>query len=479
MGQSGLLANSVIYGLGSVANRFIGLLMLPVFTRYLTPADYGVFGLLTSLAVLLLPLFSLGVSTSLGVCYFATQDGSLRNDVIRSGQALCLASAVLLLLATYGSEPLATIALSDERYAVHMAVALVAVALNTVCLPLQLRLQFEGRAIAYMTVSLIGVSANVATSLVAVVLFNLGALGMLAGTAIGHAVSWFTLLGLFSRSRSQGRVQPAILKDLLRQGAPMIPGFAMLFVLQNGVRWPLEWRHGMDAVGIYSLGASIGAAITVVTTSVTSAWMPHALAQAPQWAAARHRIADDFLRYSVLTCFLLLLFFLGAQPLVAIFAASSFFEAWAVVGLSAASSLLASMFSMILPPVYLAKKVSLVLIAQAAAVICMAASFLPFGQYGATGAALTVLVGAATLVVAQWIVNHRIRDVAPIPFALPALLRAAMIVAVVGAVSFNLRLDQPVPFVVASGSLLVAATLLLARQLPGGWRTIMTWRGIR
>ena len=44
---SRLCKNSLIYGIGGALNRFIGLLLLPFFTRVLSPEDYGIVALLS------------------------------------------------------------------------------------------------------------------------------------------------------------------------------------------------------------------------------------------------------------------------------------------------------------------------------------------------------------------------------------------------------------------------------------------------
>jgi O-antigen/teichoic acid export membrane protein len=43
-----LFTNLVIYGAGEVAIQVVSLVLLPIYTRYLTPADYGVLALLLS-----------------------------------------------------------------------------------------------------------------------------------------------------------------------------------------------------------------------------------------------------------------------------------------------------------------------------------------------------------------------------------------------------------------------------------------------
>lgn len=62
--------DSLIYGVGSVVTRFIGLLTLPIFTAYLTPEEYGVLAMLGLLTMVAQPVFSLGLAAAMGPSYF-------------------------------------------------------------------------------------------------------------------------------------------------------------------------------------------------------------------------------------------------------------------------------------------------------------------------------------------------------------------------------------------------------------------------
>ena len=42
-----LLTHSSIYGIGTVVSQIVAFIMLPIYTRYLTPEDYGVVELLS------------------------------------------------------------------------------------------------------------------------------------------------------------------------------------------------------------------------------------------------------------------------------------------------------------------------------------------------------------------------------------------------------------------------------------------------
>jgi len=62
------LGSSVLtYGVGQVLMRLLMLLLMPVFTAYLAPAEYGVTSILGILTYILIPLFSLGLGAGIAI----------------------------------------------------------------------------------------------------------------------------------------------------------------------------------------------------------------------------------------------------------------------------------------------------------------------------------------------------------------------------------------------------------------------------
>ena len=55
----GLLNDTIFYGLSSVLGQLIGFLLLPLYTVYLLPEDYGVLTLVLYVPLFFLPIFSM------------------------------------------------------------------------------------------------------------------------------------------------------------------------------------------------------------------------------------------------------------------------------------------------------------------------------------------------------------------------------------------------------------------------------------
>src|SRR6266852_401593 len=76
--------HSVIYGLGGLVSRVLAVLLLPLYTRYLSKGDYGeVETLIAAMAVLTI-LLRFGISNAFFRFYFDTPDPDKRITVLRT-----------------------------------------------------------------------------------------------------------------------------------------------------------------------------------------------------------------------------------------------------------------------------------------------------------------------------------------------------------------------------------------------------------
>jgi O-antigen/teichoic acid export membrane protein len=464
-----LLAGSALYALGGVASRLIAVLLLPVFTAYMSPAEYGALALLTTLSMLLVPLASLGLAGSIGISYFNTSGAEPRHALMWSAGWLRAAAAALLALVGWSARaPLSVLALGSPQFAAPTGLGFALAAVGVLALPWQLKLQFEERPAAFIAASLLGVLVTVGASLWLVVAEGLGAVGALAGALAGQASGAIAAFAL-AAGKPVARGFACAARELLRNGLPLVPSFFLLFVLQHGVRWVLQWTQGLDALGVYSVGASLGSAMGVLTAAFGSAWTPFALGHAERQDAAPEVLGRVTLYYVALFGFVTCLFFLFAEPLVVLLAHGSFRGAAGAVGLSAASQFLLTLFLLLLPPLYFARRVHNVLVTQSVAVLasCVLALWL-VPRYGVVGAAASVTLSCLTLVVAQWLAL-RVLPVLKIRYDYGAAAVLFAVCAAIGWASFYTRPPEPAWLALLASALVAAALFLRWRKTEVAW----------
>jgi O-antigen/teichoic acid export membrane protein len=121
-------SHTATYAIGNAAARFVGFAMLPIYTRFLTPADYGVVSLLIFAVALLEPLLGARLGWAIPKFYFGASDDRGRRAVIWgvfavTGAASLVSVIVLVLLRNEA----ASILFGNSRYA--LALGLFAVTL--------------------------------------------------------------------------------------------------------------------------------------------------------------------------------------------------------------------------------------------------------------------------------------------------------------------------------------------------------------
>src|ERR687885_1050695 len=94
-----LAKHSAIYGLGGLVSRILAVLLLPLYTSYLTTADYGKIETLVAASTVLVIVLRLGISSAFFRFYFDSPDPERRLVVVRTSFWFTMASATVGLLA--------------------------------------------------------------------------------------------------------------------------------------------------------------------------------------------------------------------------------------------------------------------------------------------------------------------------------------------------------------------------------------------
>ena len=91
--------HSAVYGLGGIVSRVIAVFLLPVYTRYLDPDDFGAVGVLLALSAVLVTILRAGISSAFFRFTFDSNDPERRLLVLRTSFWFTMASATLGLTA--------------------------------------------------------------------------------------------------------------------------------------------------------------------------------------------------------------------------------------------------------------------------------------------------------------------------------------------------------------------------------------------
>jgi len=410
--------DSLIYGIGSVVLRFISMLLLPLFTTYLSPVDYGVIAMLNILTMVAHPVFSLGLSAAMGPSYFNTSDPKNKSRAVWTTFTIHLASGVLLLIAAWVfPAPIGTLVRLPAEYARLVSLKLTASALTILATALIERVQFEKQAKRYVAITFVTALTATLSSLYFVVRLEWGVYGVIAGALIGNAISLSAFFVLAWKANTPTYC-PKMCKELLSLGLPLVPSFAFLFILMHSNKYILEWLYGLDAVGIYSIGFNFGTTISIITSGFATAYYPFFMSYLARQEEGREILARVFTYYILGVGVLCLLFFLFANPLVQLLTQPAFWSASRVVGLVAIAYYFQGAFNHFLPALYYTRDVKYVTFVQGGAAIAgLLITFVLVNSLNIVGAALGLAIGNLTMAMLMfWWVKAKPERYVQIPY---------------------------------------------------------------
>jgi O-antigen/teichoic acid export membrane protein len=267
-----LAQHSAIYGLGGLVSRFVALLLLPLYTRYLTPADYGAVETLVALAAILATILRLGIASAFFRFYFDSTDAAHRLRVVRTSFWFTMTMATVglvagLALADQISEWLFDT--GDKATLVRMAFVLLWAQMNFEQITALFRV--EERAVAFTIATLANLVITVTATIVFVVVFDWGATGVIAGNFTGTLAVYAVLL-VYRHEQLGLTLDRPLLRQMNRFGLPLVPSMLALWTLNFGDRFFILKLADASEVGVYSIGSRIASAMVLLLTAFRAAW---------------------------------------------------------------------------------------------------------------------------------------------------------------------------------------------------------------
>lgn len=406
-----LLGHSLIYGLGSALGQAMSLLILPLFTAYLTPTDYGINSVLSLLSSFLSGFLTLGVGSALSILYHEQTDPKYRQQVIFTGFILLLPACLLLLGVIPFAPWISALLLGTPEY----GNIVVQVLLSSICMilttPLWIVLQLQERSKAVAFSSLASTFISLGGSTLLIVWLKWGIFGRFVGYTLG-TVSQLMMILVFLRSQLRPPWDLKQVPLLLRYGLPSMPNFFLNFIVQQGNVYILKTFSSLAAVGLYSIGMTFGSALSLLVSSFISAWSPFAWTFKGNIAEARQLFGKIFSYYLLSVGLVSLGLYLFAKPLILLFThRTQYFEAYRLVGLGSTQQLLLGAYLIVSVEAVLAKHIKIGVVIQAISTLIFVLTSLVLTQhFQSEGAACALIVSQLSSIGMIVVWNRRHRD---------------------------------------------------------------------
>jgi O-antigen/teichoic acid export membrane protein len=326
-----LAGQSSLYTIGEVLRSSLSFLLLPVYTRLLSVADYAILGVMSPLFSLLSITLALGMPAALLRFYFDYKgdEAMLRRyigtvTVFGIGCGL-LGSVILTLLgpAIFGW------LLPNTPFNPYVLITVWNAGISVVSVLVLQLFRARQQAQYFVTFSLVDFGLTTALIILLVVGLRLGALGSLWGQLLAAVVMAVPALWVLMRAGALG-FSWRLLRPSLAFGLPLLPFLLGTWALNVSDRIVLDGLVSREALGLYTLGYQFGVLLNIIAMALNNAWQPFFYQNAAE--GGNDAMIGSFIIYQVaLMVALALAVALLAPEVIRIMAAPAYWSAAAVV----------------------------------------------------------------------------------------------------------------------------------------------------
>jgi O-antigen/teichoic acid export membrane protein len=455
--------HAVLYAIGNILSKAIAFVMLPVYTRYLTPADYGIAALIEMTLDVIAMIGGAQIAQGVFRFYHKAESSDDKRAVISTAMSTLTISYAILGTAVFLS------AAGISRILFGSPVHADLVRLSGMTLGFQ-GLQWVplvyGRVLER---SGLVVGANIAKLVIAVTLNLVFVVGMKLGirgiflSSLASSALVAIWLGVITVRQVGLRVRPAVLKSLVRFGVPLIGVQMATFTMTFSDRYFLQAAGDESMVGLYNLAYQFGFLLLMLGfVPIEMVWGPRRF-QVARTANPSPVLAQAFrlINVSVFTIGVGIALFVG--DLLRVMATPPFHPAADVVPVLLVAYVFHGWAMMQDLGVLVTERTEFLTIANwVAAVVALAAFAILVPRFYAAGAASAAVLAFG----ARWGLTYRFSQrLWPVAYDWVPIIRLAGLAIAITATSVALP-AMPLPMSIGVHLLFLAAYLVLLWTLP-------------
>jgi O-antigen/teichoic acid export membrane protein len=385
--------HTVIYGLGDALTRVVGFLLIPFYTHYLSPENYGVLDLLELTSYVAGIVLALGISEAVSRFYFEYDNRQEQEKVVSTALmatwAACLIGLPLLWL---GAKAVSQLVLQTRDY-FHLFQLVFVVTIINLSNEIPLTwLRIRQQSVLFTVYSFCVATSCLVLNIICLVHFKMGLEGIFYSNIIANSAGGLFLL-VYMLRRMKLMFSLACFLAMLRYGVPLIGGWFGSFILHFADRFVLQRLATLSELGIYALAYKFGFLLNIILLApFRRTWGPKQFEVAKEKDGAQ-TFSLVFTYYCFLQVFLTLDIAVLIKDAIFVFADAKFHTAYMYVALLLVAYNFYGAYSFLQFGILQQKKTKyLAFCTLSAGALNIAANILLVPEYGAWGAAWATVI---------------------------------------------------------------------------------------
>lgn len=266
-----LVKNTIIIFIGKFCTQFVTLLLLPLYTHFLSTEDYGYIDLIQTYLTFFIPLILLKIDA--GIFRFlidARKSEEEKNKIITNGIFIMFVELIIstILFAV-------AVKIFSIKYSILIVMNLISLSVLTFLLQI---VRGIGKNKQYSFSSIIAAIVTIVLNLIFLVGFHKNGKYVLIASLISNIICTIYLLivNKILKNVKIKYIDKKLIKDLLKYSIPMIPNELSWWIVHVSDRTIISYALGVAANGIYSVSCKFSNILSSIFNIFNLSWQESA-----------------------------------------------------------------------------------------------------------------------------------------------------------------------------------------------------------
>ena len=400
-----------VYTIGNILTRAMGILLVPLYTHYLTTSDYGIVSNVVALVNFFSIIFLLGMDAVWGRFYFDYKDRSTEQKKLLGSIFTFLifwGLAIIIIVLIYGKY-IFNLILPNLKFWPYILIAIF-LAFASVFFKIKRTIfRVRQQSVQFGLLSLVRFSLSLIFIIIGVAVLQKGALGKV----VGEFTAWFLVaiicIILINKDLILG-FNWRIFKPALQYGLSVIPHSFSGVLVNVFDRFIMTNVKGLGETGVYTIGFQVGSIMNLIVMSFNLSWSPFFMKTMKSEQVNGEKIISRLTSY-----LLLIIAFIGivlvyfSSEIIKIIATPAYYNAMVIVPVFVFSFIINGAYFLFSVKIfYIKRAVKYIFLASfTASLVNLVFNLILIPKIGMIGAAWARLISNSVLVVITFILSQK------------------------------------------------------------------------
>lgn len=399
-----------IYGISSSISTFIGIFLVPLYTRYFTTDDYGTMDLIATVVAFTAIIGMMQLESAVSRYYYAEKNTKQRNTMVSTALwSILTGSLLLFLILTILARDISLLLFDSKVFATVLIIAGITIPLSNLKGLFTVVMRFKKKPVHYLIFQLVQLLITISITVFLILYFRVGIISVFIGQLSGLLVI-IACMAYYLRSEVMLCWSKADFKKMMRYSLPLVPSTAGNWANSYLNRFVMLGYLSVSEIGIYAVALKFASIFNLIGSAFRMAWGPFFWETLEKNPNHKNVFKDLLQHVSLLVFSSVILVTLYSNELVRLLTTEEYFFAAKLIGTLALAMAIGNVIAQIpgMGPSIIKKTEynTIIYFISVAANIGSLFIFVPI--IGLMGVPISLLIGNLTLFVIAWYNSERL-----------------------------------------------------------------------